>query len=261
MQVVKTENYIAYFDESGTSGDTPTVVVAGLLASEVQWGEFTRNWSDTLNQFSISRFHAREFAPSVGEFAVWRDHKVNPDQRERRNSFLRQLLGHMKLRVQRSVAISIRMSDFDKLNTEYELSESISAYTICARLCVIRLFDWAKQVGVPQSSIRYIFEAGGEGQTELKHQMKTYSQVEPEFYDKKSVHSPPLQAADLFAYEYFLVNRDIFEKGYREKSKLRYPVKILESIPHEDLDWGFYAEDNIRESIEQAGIRRRLLCS
>ena len=85
--------FTAYYDDSGTANDTLAVVVAGFVATDEQWTHFERNWNDSLRQFGISRFHMREFAHSVGEFSRF---KQNKGERE---SFLRQPLSHIKLRV------------------------------------------------------------------------------------------------------------------------------------------------------------------
>src|SRR6266446_791739 len=114
--------FTAYYDDSGTAGDTLAVVVAGFVATDKQWTEFDRNWNDSLKQFGISHFHMREFAHSVGEFSKFRQNK------EEREFFLRQLLSHIKLRVTYSNAHAVLIDDYSKVNSVYALDYAFPPY-------------------------------------------------------------------------------------------------------------------------------------
>jgi hypothetical protein len=63
---------LAYFDASGTE-DLQAMSAAGFAASEEQWAAFERDWIALLSNEGIAQFHMKEFAHSVGEFALWKE--------------------------------------------------------------------------------------------------------------------------------------------------------------------------------------------
>src|SRR5260370_3439454 len=141
-----------YFDESGSPDDTKAVVVAGFLASERQWIEFERNWTDALSHFGVSRVHMREFAHSLGEFKQWKG-----DENKRRK-FLSRLISIIRTRASHSFADAVLMEDYRKVDQAYHLNEIFKPYTIAARTCVTKACNCAKPEGVEESQIASIFE-------------------------------------------------------------------------------------------------------
>src|SRR5579862_3541060 len=164
--------YTAYYDESGTHGDSLAVVVAGFVAPDKQWVEFERNWNDTLRQFGISLFHMRDFNHSLREFS-----KFKQDQKERQ-WFLRQPLSHIGLRVTYSVGHAILMADYRKANSVYALDDNFPPYVLAGRTCVARINLWAERRAIPKQQIRHVFEDGADGKGLLRdrvlrdHEMK-----------------------------------------------------------------------------------------
>jgi hypothetical protein len=61
----------AYFDESGTHGDSPTVIVAGFGATLAQWTGFEKRVRKLFGDFGIARFHAKDFRGTKGDFKGW----------------------------------------------------------------------------------------------------------------------------------------------------------------------------------------------
>jgi len=257
MNSADEDRYLIYYDESGTSADTPRVAVAGLFSTEVQWHHFTRNWNETLAEFSVSMFHSREFTHSIGEYAKWKDHKHDPVAKIEREKFLRRLLSHIKLRVQTSFCTAVQMADYNQVNLDYPLRENCSPYTLCARTCLIKARDWAKKRDIADRRIIHVFEAGAEDQSQLKRQVERFSRVSPEFRKKFEADAVPLQAADMLAYEYFLAARDVVAREIKSFEELRYPIRSLEEIPHAESNWGFYTEQNIRTTLHNSGMKKR----
>jgi hypothetical protein len=182
--------FTAYSDESG-SPDSQAIVVAGFLASDVQWEEFERNWNDTLRQFGISSFHAVDFTHSIGEFSKWKAHPENSSLREERHWFLRQLLAHIKLRARLCYSHGVRMKDYNKVNGVYVL-DHIQPYALCGRTVVKSVADWAARNSIPVSRIRYVFEDGAKHKGILQKRMVTDKGFEPIFMKKND--AVPLQA-------------------------------------------------------------------
>jgi hypothetical protein len=72
---------------------------------------------------------------------------------------------------------------------------------------------------------------------------------------KNDIGSLPLQAADLFAFEYHLANRSM-KYGQKDFSKLRYPVRALDKISKDKYDWGILGSDDLRQSIPRMLSKR-----
>jgi hypothetical protein len=245
--------FTAYYDESG-SPDAHSVVVAGFVASNDQWKEFERNWNGSLHQFGISHFHAVEFAQSVGEFAKWKGHEKNPDLQSERQWFLRQLLAHIKLRTRFCCSHVVRMVDYRKVNGVYIL-DAVQPYALCGRTAVASVSEWGSRNKIPEGQIRHIFEDGAKHKGFLLKRLIKDKGFEPIF--KKKDEAVPLQAADLLAYETFVGIRSIFEKGVTDFDDLRYPLRMLDEVPHRLVDWGTYSENDLETFCLNARIPRR----
>ncbi len=64
--------FTAYFDESGTHNNS-AIVVAGYIATDKQWVEFSQNWNDLLQDQGISHFHRTDLESLKKEFRGWDD--------------------------------------------------------------------------------------------------------------------------------------------------------------------------------------------
>jgi hypothetical protein len=241
--------FTAYYDDSGTAGDTLAVVVAGFVATDVQWPHFERNCNDTLKQFGISSLHMRDFAHSVGEFARFKEN------REGREFFLRQLISHIRLRVTYTSAHAVLMKDYRKVNETYALDFAFPPYALAGRTCVARINLWAQRRGIPKEQIRHVFEDGSAGKKKLYESVLRDHHTEVTFKNKDECIA--LQAADLFAYETLASNRFIFEKGIVDFNKLRYPIRQLEPLFRDLYDWGTYTQEDLEEFCKKAPIPRR----
>jgi hypothetical protein len=244
--------FTAYYDESG-SPDDRAVVVAGFVTSDEQWKEFERNWNDTLQQFSISMFHAVDFAHSLDGFAKWKGHQWVLALREERQWFLRQLLAHIKLRARFCCSHTVRMQDYRKVNEIYFL-DAIQPYALAGRTAVKTVTDWAVRNHIAEAQIRHVFEDGAKHKGVLQKRIIRDKQYEPIF--KKKTDAVPLQAADLLAYETLAAMRDI-DKGITEFEDLRYPLQMLDKIPHRMIDWGTYSQKDLEKFCLNSRIPRR----
>lgn len=245
--------FTAYNDESGHP-EQRAVVVAGFVASDEQWVEFERNWNDTLNHFGVSRFHAKDYFHSVGEFAPWANHRSNPEIAATRQRFLQQLIAHIKLRCRLSYSHAVRMNSYHKVDEVYFL-QSMRPYELCGRTAVKSVTDWANRNRIPQNEITHVFEDGAKHKGFLEKRILRDKNFQPVF--KTKTEAAPLQAADLLAYETFLGIRDIFERGVKDFDDLRFPLRKLEEVPHRMADWGIYEEHDLEKVCESIGIPRR----
>jgi len=63
----------AYFDASGTEHSGTELVVSGFVSTVKKWKGFEREWRALLDDAGIPYFHMKEFAPSTGIFASWKN--------------------------------------------------------------------------------------------------------------------------------------------------------------------------------------------
>jgi Protein of unknown function (DUF3800) len=58
----------AYFDESGTHGDSPVTVMAGVMANATQWSRFQTEFSALKAKYNFRVLHAKKFKRRAGDF-------------------------------------------------------------------------------------------------------------------------------------------------------------------------------------------------
>jgi hypothetical protein len=247
--------FTTYFDGSGSPDDTAALVVAGFIATSVQWIEFERNWKDTLQAFNVSSLHMKHFAHSRGEFTSWKG-----DEQKRRQ-FLGRLINIILIRVRHSFASAVIMPDFRSVDAKYHLSELIKPYALAGCTCVEKVKQWAKRSAVNPEEIAYIFEDGDKDKGDLMKRMEEDHKILPIFLKKDK--SVAFQAADLLAYEHLLVNTQIFGKGQTPTfSELRQPLQQLSKTQDDkNADWGIHSLPLLETDAIKAGVPLRQLAS
>ena len=60
----------AYFDESGTHGESLVMCIAGYLLTSEQATHLDREWADVLRKFGVKIFHAVDCAHGEVNFPV-----------------------------------------------------------------------------------------------------------------------------------------------------------------------------------------------
>ncbi len=238
-----TRDFSAYFDESGTKADTVAVVVAGFVAPTEQWMAFEHDWKHILSMFGVGSLHMRDFAHSTGEYAAWKGNE------HRRRDFLSRLIGTLKIRAQHSFACAVLMDDYRKMDGKYKLHEVIAPYTVAARTCVGKVYEWAKQRNIDEDHLVVFFEDGSEDKTDLTRRMKLDGMKAPVFLTKDQ--SVVFQAADMLAYEHLVGNKQFLAGKIRGYEDLRHPLKALSDIPNgapDAVDWGIFHEANLEKA-------------
>jgi Protein of unknown function (DUF3800) len=208
-------DFSAYFDESGTKADTQAVVVAGFIAPTEQWLAFERDWKSILSMFGVNSLHMRHFAHSTGEYVSWKGNE------SRRRDFLSRLIGTIKIRAHHSFACAVLMDAYRLADSKYKLHEVITPYTLAARTCVGKAYDWAKHFNINEDHIAFFFEDGSEDKSDLMRRMERDGKRAPVFLTKNQ--SVVFQAADLLAYEHLLANTRFRAGKITEYDDLRHP--------------------------------------
>jgi hypothetical protein len=225
--------FSAYFDESGTHQDSPVMVILGLIATNEQWKHLKREWDELLIQFELlPPFHMKEYAHSTGQFKAWKGAPI-------RDRFLSRIVGIILRRVQYSVAVSLSMPDYNKViapNPKASLFFG-SPYAMCIYQTLFLLDLWWKKLPHERDKIPCIFDSGHPKSSEVSRIVRKYSS-HPNM-EKKALESvsfvpdddhPPLQAADLVAWELC--------KATREGRVRRRSFERLREVPHEWIHMG-----------------------
>lgn len=66
----------AYYDESGTHGDSPLTVLAGFVGYANDWVDFEREWKKILKKHNITHVHAKHMLHRQGQHKNWTDEQV-----------------------------------------------------------------------------------------------------------------------------------------------------------------------------------------
>ncbi len=189
---------VAYFDESGTHGDSCAMVMAGYLGKESAWLKFEETWRKLLEQYpEVSPVHAQRLIPRSGCYRSWPSEKYN--------QFVASLLQLISPDLH-GVAAIVDRADYKRAKKEGILgfSPKDSAYGLCFRVC------WMKarpimQDFYPGERLSFVLE-GGHGNAGAA--MEIVAELKPEwtnpplgdcsFAAKKDYGA--LQAADLIAH-------------------------------------------------------------
>ncbi|HET6842756.1 MAG TPA: hypothetical protein VFK06_13915 [Candidatus Angelobacter sp.] len=185
----------AYFDASGHEADSPFVVVAGYVASIIQWKVFEHAWDATLKRYGITRgFHATDFMaiPKRAEFKKWE--QGNPEAEQ----FLGELIACQQVYPVLSISCIVSMSDYNDVDRRYAIRNIFPPYALAARVCIAKASKWAEDHGIKE--LECIFEDGDFGQGKFLHVMREEGRpIIPKTEAKLKFGA--LQAADHLAWE------------------------------------------------------------
>jgi len=234
--------FTVYFDGSGSPDDTVALAVAGFIAPADQWIEFERNWNDCLTAFGVSSLHMRHYAHSRGEFTSSKGDK------HKRDRFMGRLISIIKSRVWHSFASAVVMDGYRKIDAKYCLGGFAMPYALAGGTCIEKVERWKARRGRMDDEIAYFFEDGDTDKGDLMRIAKERLGFTLQFLKKEQ--SAAFQAADLLAYEHFLINVRLrkSEKNELFEDEVRYPLMELSKIPggsQQEDDWGVHSEDNL----------------
>ena len=230
----------AYLDESGTHVESDAVVVAGFVSNESKWAAFSEQWSAALKEWGVSAFHMTDFESRHGEFADWKDE----ERKDRLNRLLDLIVGHTFS----SIGFLVRKKSFDEILSDKAKNLCADAYGMAAIGCWYNLAVRAKQPNI-DGWIDYVMEAGCKGGGAL-HQIWSIQVGDEQWLDDTRMRSldfrpkhkfPPLQAADILAYELFKHAQRQFGDEQRPP---RYPLKRLNVRGRQ---WHYADDDELRK--------------
>ena len=200
--------FTAAFDAAGTDHDQELLIVAGFISSADDWIDFDRLWRKRLAAARLRFFHMVDFASFKKQFSNgWRDNEP------RRRNLLRDLMEIIRSHAFRRFGCIVENKTFrDNVPEDFRDQYLLDAFTAASMACARQVQDWCKADGASSfENVRFVFEAGDTGQTQLENRFRNDLQMIPSFEFKEDKETPsgeqraftPLQAADFFAYELF----------------------------------------------------------
>jgi hypothetical protein len=186
-----------FMDESGIHERASVVAVAGYIARPKEWRAWTKRWNAAKRPIKI--FHAADCANLRGEFKGW-----DKNQRDR---FVANLLPVIPAHQLAGIVIGINLDDLTEVFKDNpELSEMLGTpYAACFQWAVSIIMEIASKHG-PGEAMVFVHEVNNfRGEA-----IKGFEYVR-EFLNPRSIpiklkfgakaDYPPLQAADVLAYE------------------------------------------------------------
>lgn len=243
--------FTAYFDASGHPDNAPTLFVSGLVASVEKWLRFEDEWNCLLVRYNITPpFHMKEFAPGTKQYRSWLGDLA------RRQRFLTEAIGLIKRRTQKSFSSGVLLNELRKARETYVTPENWRyPFVLCGTMVIVRVAEWMYRQGIHAKDIAFVFEDGDKHKGRLldaldKKEFKATIAFRPK------TDCPPLQAADLIAWEH---NRLVTNATVRGVRKLRGSLRALvRQIPH-DNSWGLHDRKSILAHCKRFGFPVRSL--
>jgi Protein of unknown function (DUF3800) len=225
----------AYFDESGTDGQSPIMAVAGYVMVEDQARRLDAEWKQVLEEFNLEYFHMASCAHGAGIFKkVTRDHRIEIGKR---------MIGIVKCRVEKGVVALVSEQEFEELAHPSFKTVVGGAYSWCIQICLQGVAQHIKSLQA--NSAAYFFESGHRDQNQTHRILNRLVSV-PELKEKyvcssitfakkiperpEDPHVRPLQAADLFAWQICKRYKDMNAQPRRPP---RMDFLSLMECPHE----------------------------
>jgi hypothetical protein len=211
----------AYFDDSGQHGSTPALVVCGFVSSIDRWLLFEKDWSAVLQmpRFDLEHLHMKELRTGKGRFAKFQDNL--PLQRD----LFERVHDVLSARTMHTVAGSIMLDDYDKVNADYKLSELIGPpLVIAAEFAIVRTVMWWRANHSDQP-ISILIDQG------IDH----FGMLDDRIYKRYGFRlvpacvakTPPLQGSDVAAWEIHRALSGLATGVVKDYRQLRGSFKAL----------------------------------
>jgi len=202
--------FTAYLDESGTHGESPVTIMAGVLATAEQWARYEAEFAKLKLKHGFNVFHTKKFKRRTGDFRGW-----NPFQQ----LALVMDLGALTERAfTEAVVFTLDNADYEATYKGGDKPRRLrieSKYGLCFRNCLIFLIlEAIKQRADKAPQLHIVLESGHKNWSEVRdifHEVKKEMQSfgaellgDITFADKDSCD--PLMMADFLAHAAFMTH-------------------------------------------------------
>lgn len=223
----------AYFDDSGTHYDSKVVVVAGVMGTQSELQSLDTLWSAHLDRPlcglkpRISEFHAYDCFNSVGEFAGWKRTETDYFRRQLRDTIIKSRVA--------AYGIAMSRADWDEIIDGDVRAILGNAEGNAVRNCFVRILHWAVQ-NTFDPDLAFVFDDSDNLERKrdilsvydaFKQQVTVKNISGIAFLDSEVVR--PLQAADLFAWEFNRYGQEMLRNGFY--TPMPPEMKHLADIP------------------------------
>lgn len=201
--------YTAYLDESDTHGNSPTIIMTGVLGSEHQWTEFNRTLQSIREKHGFNIIHAKDLKNKRGEFRGW--------STERCLALVKDLTEACDHHLSNGCTISIPHSLYRKEYRDTPFPKGMpidSHYGLCFRKCLAQLgYEVRSQNN--QAVLNIVLEAGHANAGDAERIFNEFKTVLTEarlnnfgsFTTAKKHETLPLMVADFFAHAHSIINK------------------------------------------------------
>jgi hypothetical protein len=215
----------AYFDETGHGADANTKIlgIAGCLMAAELWRKVEKQWKNALQSEKLPYFHMREYAHSQG---VFRDWKGDENRRRKIYGDLWKIISNAGIM---PLGCFVELEEFKRELQGQEHHILKDAYFLCYMGC-LRITE--QLIGFHQvAKVSTYFDdkkdSRGEAANIFNVLRPRYKQKIPLPKFRNMRDSPPLQIADIIAYE----SKKEFERQLNKQSgKPRWGFDRLEEI-------------------------------
>lgn len=227
--------YTVYFDESGTHPDSDAAVVVDFVSNATKWAAFSEDWRQVLRDAGLEYFRMSLIENRQGPFADWAE--------DVKRDLLNRLLPIIKRHTFTSVGCVVKREWMDSHLSEF-------AQEICGDACGLAALSCFRHLGLRMQEndgwIDGIMESCASGSGALQLLFEEDSKI-TEWQEAHRINSmvfaekrehPPLQAADILAYELY---KHGLRKFRQEDRNARYPLRELASQRHQ---WVYLQEQD-----------------
>jgi len=250
----------AYFDDSGTDGNSDIAIAACYISTKRGWDDFVRGWDHARVQEDFETFHMSSFMAPRNQreepFCDWDNtKKTHVYQR------LAKIINENKWI---GVSVAIPKKIYDGVPERLRRHFGREHYTFAVRQCLVKIGDWRRK-SLIKTPMQYVFDF--EMRNSAKHKeisvvfdslsvpvnesLAQWYGIEPYGYSFQHKEKfKPLQAADILAWQMQSHMRKIGDREHNEESLCHPGFKMLRESP--EMDLGFMTKENVNKFVERA---------
>ena len=253
--------FTAYFDDSGTDGNSDIAVAACYISAKRGWEDFVEAWDNARWEEGFDSFHMAEFvAPKDQGHKPWCDWSD-----EKKNHVYARLAKITNENKRIGIAVAVPKAVWDRTPDYIRGHYGRQHYTFAVRMCMNRIVRWRAQSMI-KHPVRYVFDWEMQRTPKREEISKVLDIVarpqnwevadqlglEPEGYSFEHKEKfKPLQAADILAWQMRSHMRKIWRLAHDDVSLCHQGFKLLRE--NQEVDLGFFTEDQIDKFVSDNG--------